>query len=101
MYIDNPKSFKMKSLPKWIDLLAGIILFTANHKTLRKNLTLKISKDDGETWSAEKTIYKGPAAYAALSLMENGDLGIIFEKDDYTQNSFVRLPKDQILSLLE
>ena len=91
----------MKSLPKWINLLAGIILYTANHKTLRKNLTLKISKDDGETWSAEKTIYKGPAAYAALSLLENGDLGIIFEKDDYTQNSFVRLPKDQILSLLE
>ncbi len=30
MYIDNPKSFKMKSLPKWINLLAGIILFTAN-----------------------------------------------------------------------
>jgi len=80
----------------------GVLLFVnANHKTLRKNLTLKISKDDGETWSAEKTIYKGPAAYAALSLLENGDLGIIFEKDDYTQNSFVRLPKDQILSLLE
>jgi sialidase-1 len=62
---------------------------------------LSISKDNGKTWSAEKTIYKGPAAYSALSLLENGDLAVFFEKDDYTQNSFVRIPKDQILSLLE
>ena len=80
----------------------NILLFVnAKHKTLRKNLVLSISKDNGKTWSAEKTIYKGPAAYSALSLLENGDLAVFFEKDDYTQNSFVRIPKDQILSLLE
>lgn len=30
MYIDFPKSLKMKNLPKLINLLAGVVLFTAN-----------------------------------------------------------------------
>lgn len=30
MHIDSPKSLKMKNLPKLINLLAGVVLFTAN-----------------------------------------------------------------------
>lgn len=80
----------------------GILLFVnANHKTDRKNLTLKISTDDGKSWPANKTIYQGPAAYAAITRLENADLGIVFEKDDYTQNTFVRISHEQILALLD
>lgn len=79
----------------------GILLFVnANHKTERKNLTLKISTDDGKNWPVQKTIYKGSAAYSSLTLLKGGDLGIIFEKDDYTQNSFTRISREQILTLL-
>lgn len=80
----------------------GILLFVnANHKTDRKNLTLKISTDDGKSWPAEKTIYEGPAAYAAITRLENADLGIVFEKDDYTQNTFVRISQKEIQALLD
>jgi hypothetical protein len=30
LHIDSPKSLKMKNLPKLINLLAGVVLFTAN-----------------------------------------------------------------------
>ena len=80
----------------------GIVLFVnANHKNSRKNLTLKISKDDGKSWSAHKTIYKGPSAYVTVTLLKNSDLGIVFEKDNYTQNSFIRITKEQISAMLD
>ena len=90
---------------RWIDYPAlskkGILLFVnANHKSERKNLTLKISKDNGKTWAVQKTIYTGAAAYAAICLLDNADLGIVFEKDEYSQNTFVRISKKEILSLL-
>ena len=91
---------------RWIDHPSlsqkGILLFVnANHTTQRKNLTLKISMDNGKTWAAEKTIYTGAAAYAAICLLDNADLGIVFEKDEYSQNTFVRISKKEILSLMD
>lgn len=78
-----------------------ILFVNANHKTNRKNLTLKSSTDDGKSWSAEKTIYKGPSAYATITLLKNADLGIVFEKDNYTKNTFVRITKEQIQAMLD
>jgi sialidase-1 len=78
-----------------------LIFVNAQHKTERKNLTLSISKDDGKTWSSQMSIYQGSAAYATICQLQNSDIGIVFEKDEYSQNAFVRISKDQIISLLE
>lgn len=56
----------------------------------RKNLTVKISYDEGKTWSSGKTIYSGSAAYAAITILKNGDIALLFEKDNYTQNAFTK-----------
>jgi len=56
----------------------------------RENLTIRISYDEGETWSEGKTIYEGSAAYSSLTILDSGDIGLFFERDDYTKNSFVR-----------
>jgi len=55
----------------------------------RKNLTVRISYDEGLTWSEGKTIYPGSAAYSSMTILENGDIGVLFEKDYYSQNMFV------------
>ncbi|WP_347838220.1 sialidase family protein [uncultured Draconibacterium sp.] len=69
-----------------------ILLFAhANHKTERKNLTVRISYDEGVSWSEGKTIYEGSAAYSSMTVLANGDIGLIFEKDDYSDNVFVRV----------
>lgn len=54
----------------------------------RENLTVRISYDEGKTWSKGKTIYKGSAAYSTLTILQNGDIGLFFEKDGYTKNVF-------------
>ena len=53
-------------------------------------MTVRISYDEGKTWSEGKTIYAGSAAYSSLTVLENGDIGLFFEKDEYSQNVFTR-----------
>lgn len=54
----------------------------------RENLTVRISYDDGKTWSKGKTIYTGSSAYSTLTILQNGEIGLFFEKDGYTKNVF-------------
>ncbi len=66
-----------------------LLFCNANHKNKRENLTARISYDEGRTWTNGKTIYPGGAAYSTLTVFDNGNIGLLFEKDDYTQNLFV------------
>jgi sialidase-1 len=69
-----------------------ILLFAnANHSTDRKNLTIKISYDNGKNWSQGKTIYAGGAAYVSMVAMANDSIAFFFEKDDYKDNVFVSI----------
>ncbi len=45
----------------------------------RKNLTIKISRDDGKTWSSGRTIEPGPSAYSDLALLSDGTLLCLYE----------------------
>lgn len=56
----------------------------------RANLTVKYSKDEGKTWSKGKVIYSGSAAYSDIEVLENGQIGIFFEKEEYKENVFAR-----------
>lgn len=69
-----------------------LLFVNANHRDARKNLTVKISYDEGKNWTEGKTIYPGSAAYSDLVMLKNGDIGLIFEKNDYRENVFLRFP---------
>ncbi len=71
-----------------------LLFSNANAKDSRKNLTVRISYDEGKTWSEGKTIYPGEAAYSSLTVLKNGDIGVFFEKDNYTENVFVSFSLD-------
>jgi len=66
-----------------------LLFCNANMKKGRQNLTVRLSYDEGETWTEGKTIYSGSAAYSTLTLLDNGHIGLLFEKDYYTKNLFV------------
>ncbi len=67
-----------------------LLFSNANSRESRENLTVRVSYDEGATWTAGKTVYAGPAAYSSLAALKNGEIGLFFEKDDYTENVFVR-----------
>jgi sialidase-1 len=108
---DEGKTWSTRRAPKLIDpgANASFIRYTskqegyeknrllfsnAKSKKKRENLTVRLSYDEGKTWTKGKTIYPGPAAYSTLTVLENGDIGVLFEKDGYTENTFVRFSLD-------
>lgn len=69
----------------------NLLLFSnPDSKNGRVNLTVKYSKDEGKTWSKGKVIYAGSAAYSDIEVLENGQIGVFFEKEEYTENVFAR-----------
>lgn len=45
----------------------------------RKNMTLRISYDDGQSWSYSQVLYPGPAAYSDLTRLPDGRIGCFYE----------------------
>ncbi|MEQ8421737.1 MAG: sialidase family protein [Arenibacter algicola] len=103
---DEGKSWVTQPEPALIDpgCNASIVRYTSTEDGYRKNrllfsnaksekdrvnMTVRISYDEGKTWSEGKTIYKGESAYSSMTIMENGDIGLFFEQDDYQKNTFV------------
>jgi sialidase-1 len=68
-----------------------ILFSNAKMKDERNNMTIRISYDEGKSWTDGKTIYKGGSAYSSMSILANGDIGLFFEKENYQENVFVRL----------
>ncbi len=66
-----------------------LIFSNANSTSGRKNLTVRISYDEGETWSDGKVIYPGGSAYSSLTVLKNGDIAVFFERDNYKSNEVV------------
>ncbi len=76
----------------------NILLFSnAKSENDRNNLTISASFDEGQSWTSGRTIYQGSAAYSSMTVLKNGDIGLFFEKDDYTENVFVRIPAKWLL----
>lgn len=64
----------------------------------RVNLTVKLSRDDGETWSVERTIEPGPSAYSDLAVLPDGTTLCLYERGDdgelYRRITMARFNKD-------
>lgn len=56
------------------------IVFSNPHADGRRNLSLKLSEDDGETWSVNKTLDAGFGAYSDLAVLPDGTLLCFYER---------------------
>jgi sialidase-1 len=45
----------------------------------RQKMTLRISRDEGSTWTGSLVLHQGPAAYSDLTQLSNGNLGCFYE----------------------
>ena len=58
-------------------------------------MTVRLSRDEGKTWSVVKVIHKGPAAYSDLVVLPGGIVGCLYEQGDkhpYERVTFDRIP---------
>ena len=56
--------------------------------------TIYISYDDGRTWPVSKIIYKDMYAYSCLAVLQDGSIGVLFEKDGFETITFARFTLD-------
>jgi sialidase-1 len=59
-----------------------LLFCNANAPDHRKNLAIRISYDEGKTWSDGKVINHGNSAYSELTICEDGTIGILWEPSD-------------------
>ncbi len=48
----------------------------------RKNLSIKLSHDDGTSWPTSKTLEAGPSAYSDLAVLPDGNVLCLYEADE-------------------
>lgn len=52
------------------------------HPYGRYNLTVRLSYDEGETWTAGKTIWPHPGSYSDLIVLDDMTIGYVYERGD-------------------
>ncbi len=46
---------------------------------MRRDMTVRLSRDGGATWPVERLLWHGPAAYSCLAALPEGDIACFFE----------------------
>jgi len=54
----------------------------------RSKGTIRISTDDGKTWTNSRLLVPGPFAYSSMAIMKDGRIGIIYEPNSNTEILF-------------
>lgn len=62
----------------------------------RKNMVVRVSNDEGKTWKKELSVYKGSSAYSCLAQLPNGNVGLLYEADEYKRIVFVEIPYQEL-----
>lgn len=54
----------------------------------RDHLTLRTSRDEGQSWSKGLVLCDGSSAYSDLVELPDGSVGVLYERDDYKKIAF-------------
>lgn len=77
--------------PNTGDPTRDILLFSNPGATGgRTNGVIRLSRDDGRTWTASRVLYPGGFAYSCLASLPDGAVGCLFERDGYKTLTFAR-----------
>lgn len=69
------------------------LLFSNPASTKRENMAVRLSLDDGRTWSVPRTLHAGPAAYSCLTVIDGNTAACLYERGDkspYERITFAR-----------
>lgn len=62
------------------------------HASQRRNVTVKLSCDDGATWPHHTVVDSGPSAYSTIARLRDNTLGVLYERGPYQTITFARMP---------
>jgi sialidase-1 len=78
----------------------GDVICTHNHDSdLRRNTVMKRSTDGGETWSSAICIEPNSSAYSTACELEDGSIGVLYERNAYQEIVFAKFSTDELLPI--
>ena len=60
------------------------LLFSNPADIERRNMTIRLSYDDGRTWPVFRQVHAGPSAYSCLTVLPDMTAGCLYERGDQT-----------------
>lgn len=75
------------------------ILWTGPAGPGRKNLVIRVSYDEAQTFAKEKVIYGGLAAYSDISILKDKSIGVLWERgvsQNYQFITFTRVKREYL-----
>lgn len=72
------------------------VLLTSNtaDPSIRRNLTVRMSCDDGRTWPVSRVVEPASAAYSTLTTLPDGRVGLFYERAGYQHVSYASFGLD-------
>lgn len=58
------------------------LLFSNPADVKRVRMTVRMSRDEGKTWPVARTVHEGPAAYSSLAQLQDGRIGLLYERGE-------------------
>jgi len=72
------------------------LIFSNCNSGGRNNLYLRSSVDEGQEWSRGISLCPGGCGYSDITILKNGDVGVLYEGAGYGTIEFLTVPKDEI-----
>jgi sialidase-1 len=89
--VDPPCQAGLLRHPNRGDTKQDVFLFSNPASTsARSNGTIRLSRDEGQTWPAQRVLYPGSFAYSCLASLSDGAVGCLFDRDGYSKITFTR-----------
>ena len=79
-----------------ISLGKGRLLFSNPADTKRVRMTVRLSRNDGQSWPVARLVHEGPAAYSSLASLKDGRIGLLYERGEsraYDMITFARFDR--------
>lgn len=81
------------ALPARMDQSKPPLVFSNPASLRREKLTIRMSDDEGATWSSARVLQAGPAAYSSLAPLPDGSIGCLYERGERSPYETVRFAR--------
>ncbi|MBE6383005.1 MAG: exo-alpha-sialidase [Lentisphaerae bacterium] len=75
-----------------------LLFSNCNSPNRRANLYVRASMDDGKTWGKGVCVQPNGAAYSDMTILGNGDVGVLYEGAGYNTINFTVVPHADIVA---
>ena len=73
-----------------------ILFSNSGNSGSRKDGTMRVSYDEGQTWAHSKLYQTGFSAYSSMAILPDGKIGVLYEVDGYKTIRFRRFSIDEL-----